>query len=385
MRRGFATIMSLAMGTAVLSSSEVSWADPAGTNALPINVVTIKTDDADDQAEALTTAVKAEVRQLAGWSLADGDNSLEMLTLALRCPSPPDAACELRIADQIKTDRFVWGTLKKSSGHRVEGVLHLWTRNQGQTSANVAFDENMTEANDDAMRKVAKDAMAALTGGPPKGSVRITAGETNGQVFVDNQPSGAIHNGIATLFMPVGKHRVEVRAPGYSPVSGEVSVSPNSSVALTLTPVTLEQATADSARFSTRKIAGYGALAGGVMLGAAGFYSSLKVRSIDNDEGLTAYRDHLSSNLNICDEAKAGRVVAGAASPNEVKDMCSSATTYQTLQWVFYGLGAVSAGVGTYLILTEKPSQPSTTSARNIQVVPSAGRQGGGLDVRVIF
>jgi hypothetical protein len=387
MRRGFAAIMSLAMAAAIMSSSEISWADPPGTNALPINVVTIKTDDADEQAEALTTALKAEVRKLAGWSLMEGDNSLEMLSLALRCPSPPDAACELRIADQIKADRFVWGTLKKSGGHKVEGALHMWTRSQGQTTANVSFSDNLTEANDDAMRKVAQDALTTLTGGPPKGSVRVTAGETNGQIFVDGQPSGAIHEGVATVFVSVGKHRIEVRAPGYAPASGEVSVSPNSSVALSLTPTTEEQASASTNKTSTKKLIGYGGIAGGLIFGIAGVYSSLKVHSISTDSGMTAYREGTDPGVDICDRARAGVVAKGpnAAGPNEVADMCSSGSTYQTLQYVFYGLGAISAGIGTYFILTDKPEQPSTSSARNIQFVPSAGRQGGGFNLRMSF
>ena len=68
---------------ATLGDVGVARADPAGPDALPITVVSIRTDDADDQADALTQATKSEVRKLKGWSLGEGDHSLEVLSLAL--------------------------------------------------------------------------------------------------------------------------------------------------------------------------------------------------------------------------------------------------------------------------------------------------------------
>jgi len=365
---------------ATLGDVGVARADPAGPDALPITVVSIRTDDADDQADALTQATKSEVRKLKGWSLGEGDHSLEVLSLALRCPSPPDAACEVRIADQIKADRFVWGTLKRAPGHRVTGTLHLWTRGQGQTKTDVSFSDNLTEPGDKSLRKVVTDALAALTGGPPKGSVKISAGDVSGQVFVDGQPSGSIKDGQATIFVGVGTHKIEIRAPGYAPSSGEVTVRPNSSVGLDLKLETEEAARKAASKPSLKRIGAYSAIGVGGALLAAGVYSSLKVNSINNDDTYADYREGVSGN--VCDAAKAD----GMRPNSEVDDMCSTASKYGTLQFVFYGLGALSAGAGVYLLMTDKPkAEVQSPPASAVRLVPSVGPRVNGVDLQVTF
>ncbi len=365
---------------ATLGDVGVAQADPAGPDALPITVVSIRTDDADDQADALTQATKSEVRKLKGWSLGEGDHSLEVLSLALRCPSPPDAACEVRIADQIKSDRFIWGMLKRAPGHRVTGTLHLWTRGQGQTKTDVSFSDNLTEPGDESLRKVVTDALAALTGGPPKGSVKISAGDISGQVFVDGQPSGSIKDGQATIFVGVGTHKIEVRAPGYAPSSGEVTVRPNSSVGLELKLETEEAARNAGSKPSLKRIGAYSAIGVGGALLAAGLYSSLKVNGINNDDTYKDYQQGVSGN--VCDAAK-----SGGTNPNgEVDDMCSTARKYGTLQFVFYGLGALSAGAGVYLLMTDKPkAEMQSPPPSAIRLVPSVGPRVNGVDLQVTF
>src|ERR1051325_936057 len=102
-----------AAAAAVLAGSAPAWSAEPGPDALPINVIAVQTADADDQAEALTKALRTAVRATAGWSLGEGDYSLEVLTLSLKCPEPPDANCQSRIADQIKADRYIWGVIQK--------------------------------------------------------------------------------------------------------------------------------------------------------------------------------------------------------------------------------------------------------------------------------
>lgn len=385
MRRGLAGLMVLG-SFAILASATPCFADPPGPNALPIHVVRIKTEDSDLQADALTTALRAEVRNLTGWSLGEGDSSLEVLTLALRCPWPPDAACEMRIADEIKADRYIWGTIDEKGGKSV-GTLHMWQRDQGQTKVDLSYAANLTEANDETLRGIVRDALATLTGGPPKGSVEIKADDVNGQIFVDGKPAGAIRDGKATIFVPAGTHRVEVRAPGYADVSGDVTVRPSGSVSLSLHPVPKEEDEASGLPPNLRRIGAYGALVAGGALAVGGVYSSLKVRSISNDDAFAAYREGVEGD--VCDAAKDGQRsgVAGAASPSDVEDKCSTAGKFNILQYVFYGLSAVSVGAGTYLLATEEPEEKGNASpgTARLQVLPSAAQGGGGLDVRLVF
>src|SRR3954469_24743956 len=160
-RHGFAW----AVGATLLAGSAAAWGAEPGPDTLPINVIAVQTADADDQAEALTKALRTAVRAMPGWSLGEGDYSLEVLTLSLKCTDPPDANCQSRIADQIKADRFIWGTIQKK-GPNVQGSLYLWVRGKGTNKVPVSYSATLTEANDDALRKIANSSMDQLTGGP---------------------------------------------------------------------------------------------------------------------------------------------------------------------------------------------------------------------------
>ena len=78
-----------------------------GPDALPVHVVAVKSLEALDQAQALTNALKKAVRDSEGWSLGDSNQSLEFLAIQMKCAEPIDAACEARIADQLKADRYL--------------------------------------------------------------------------------------------------------------------------------------------------------------------------------------------------------------------------------------------------------------------------------------
>src|SRR5215475_7074308 len=109
-------------------------ADAPGPRAYPVYVLAIDTDDAEDQADALTGALRSRVRSAPGWSLQETTHALGMLTTALRCPARPDAACLQKIGDQLRTDRFLWGFLTKAAGNQVTAELHLWARGKPDAS-----------------------------------------------------------------------------------------------------------------------------------------------------------------------------------------------------------------------------------------------------------
>jgi hypothetical protein len=84
----------------------------AQESKLPVAVLSLQTEDAFDQAEALTKALKRVVSETPGWSHIDNDWAVQVLVLSLECVEPPDAACEEKIAAEIKTDRYLWGTMR---------------------------------------------------------------------------------------------------------------------------------------------------------------------------------------------------------------------------------------------------------------------------------
>lgn len=373
--------LALGLGAWVLSGlPAVALADEPGSGALPIEVLTVMADDgADDQAEALTKALRHAVKEAPGWSTGPGDHSLEVLSLEMKCPLPPalpDASCESRIADQIKADRFMWAVLKKQ-GESVVGELHLWVRGQGESKVDLNYTANLTEASDEALKTIARASVQQLTGGAPKGGVHIKAGTVGGQVFIDGQPMGALVAGEATFPLASGAHTIVVKAPGYADALAQIVVKPNTNSDVAMTLLAVEP----KASPNYRRIGGFAAVGAGVAFGIVGVVSTLQVNGVKNDQGFITYANQYVSSTDVCDAAndkrgpdvtKGERALAGAASFEDAASMCSKAATFQALQFVFYGLAAVSAGTGAYLIAT---SQPGFT------LKPQVGLDSGRLDL----
>jgi hypothetical protein len=367
--------MATTAAAALLCGGAPARAAEPGPDTLPINVIAIQTDSADDQAEALTKALRGAVRQMPGWSLGEGDYSLEVLTLSLKCPEPPDANCQSRIADQIKADRYVWGTLKKKDkkSGMVIGQLNLWVRGKGTSKWPLEYSANLTDQNDDSLKRLAKEAIDNLTGGPPKGGIHVRAGNVAGQVFVDGQPIGALKNGEGTFMVPSGSHKVTVKAVGYADTESQVVVKPTGApLELTLTLM----ATGDRTPMNWRKVGGFTALGLGVAAAAVGFASMAQVKSaqdaLGNKDSGPASMEPLS--VDLCDDAHAAKYGLASA--------CSKGKTFQTVQIAMFPLAAVLGGVGIYLVATSGKSAPKTGG---LQVTPLVGPNAGKLDLTYTF
>src|SRR5690242_13691103 len=61
-------------------------ADQSTAHTVSVAVLGLDSDDAEEQADALTGALRSRIRASQGWSLVDTTQSLGMLTAALRCP-----------------------------------------------------------------------------------------------------------------------------------------------------------------------------------------------------------------------------------------------------------------------------------------------------------
>jgi hypothetical protein len=365
-------VLAWAAAAVIAAGSGSALAAEPGPDTLPINVIAIQTNDADDQAEALTKALRKAVRDMPGWALGAGDYSLEVLTLSLKCPEPPDANCQSRIADQIKTDRYVWGTLKKK-GPLVSGEVHLWVRGKGTSSWPLEYTANLTEANEEALRKIAVQSIDQLTGGPPKGGVHIRAGNVAGQVFVDGQPVGALKSGDGSFMVPSGTHKVTVKAVGFADIESTVLIKPTGPAAeVSLTMV----AQSDGTGPNWKRIGGFGALGLGVVFGVVGIASSVKVNSVQSTvnevrTGSTASDVCASSFISSYNPPFGG----SQPSQSALSSACSSGKTFQTLQIVSYPIAAVAGGVGIFLIATSGRSAPRRSGFNfNPQVGPGIGK-----------
>jgi hypothetical protein len=334
-------------GSLFLSAAAVR-AEPPGPGVLPVQVIAIQSDGADDQAEALTAAIRSRVRAIRGFSLHDSDFALEVLTLGFKCGDVPDEPCQAKIGDHIHADRYIWGTVKRSKTQRqVTAELKLWTRGAPAARTQLTFSDNLTAPGDEALKRLVEEALGKLLE-PPKSA-----------------PPPA-----ASVSVP----RVTSAVPAI-PTAGLARADlPSTSSDLP------EEASSDG-----RRTTGWAAVGLGGVLLAAGVYSVVRVRAIDSDDRVEAYRQGFHSGVDVCDQARAGveSKVAGAATSTQMKDFCSSATTFQTLQYIFFGLGAVSAGAGIYLLASDKSgTRPATT---RFQVSPSIGQSGGRLDLSFTF
>jgi PEGA domain len=395
-----ARLGALVIGSAMLTSAGAARAADPGPDTQPLNVVAIEGNDAEDQAEALTKALRNAVRASGGWSLSPGDYSMEVLVLSMKCADPPDATCQAKIADEIKVDRYIWGYLKKLKNGNVAGELALWVRGKGTTKTPIEYSANLTEANDDSLKRVANDAFNKLTGGSPKGGVHVKAGAEGGQLFIDGEPIGALTNGEATLQIPSGTHTLMVKAPGYDDAQTQVVIKPGktSDVALTLTKATPKGGP------SGRAIAGVAMLSGGVLVaGAGGIVGLIQISKNSTTEKLPGYQALQDDPGDLagkspCDFATnhAGGFTNPKASPKvdidqaamkKVISGCNTNKTLTTMEIILYPTGAVLAGVGLYLLITApssaKPAQSASASRWSFD--PLVGPTGGKLDVTYHF
>lgn len=131
----------------------------------------------------------------------------------------------------------------------------------------------------------------------------------------------------------------------------------------------------------TKRTMGWVAVGGsGVLLGAFG-YSYYRVTSINQDEGIEAYRNGVTGDM--CDAADDGQVVAGAPSPAQVQSDCTSAQRWERLQYVFMPLALVSMGAGIYLLSSGRSTK--TKSAAGVRVEPTIHSQGAAVQLRGSF
>jgi hypothetical protein len=342
MSRAF-TLLSVLV-TSLLVSRTV-WGEPPVSKATPVYVLSIWTDDADDQADALTQALRARVRQAPGWSLLQTTQSLETLAIALKCPAKPDFPCLQRIGDQLKADHYVWGTMdkKKAPAGYVSAEVHLWTRVKPDTVARENYADNLKDPNDESLRAIAADLFTKLAPAPAP-PVAIAAADA---------PPAAAPSG--------GEHQTPAIAIATFPTAR--STAPD--------------------RFPTRTVIAYSAVVvGGVLLVAsiveAANWISDSNRSTD-DRKLVS-----KSVTDVCADS----------SSTAAKDACNSskdAVTASTLGWLFAGLGAALVGTGVWLITSDDGSRKgpgdevSSGPERRVKVLPSFGPRATSLELNVTF
>lgn len=371
----------LAVVTCVLLPSRAR-AEAAGPQATPLVVLDIDSEDAEDQAEALTASLRSRVRSAARWSLVEpsttgGTQALGTLIVALKCTSKPDAACLQRIADQLHADHFIWGQLARSAGSQVTVELHLWTRGKPDAGLKESYTDNLKDPSDENLRKLTAKLFAKLTGTNATGSLVVHAGTESGTIVINGVPQGKLEGGNARLEIAAGTHLVEVRIAGFTAPARQVVLDAGSEAELTfvLTAAKSEPNTPPPAPFPVRKVVGFSAVGVGAALLAVGGIEGLRFLSERSD--LDDARAKTPTTIqNLCDDSITPTTEAGCRAYNSAKKA-------RTLAIVFSAIGGVVAGAGLVVLLTD-PGPPKPTAGK-VQVSPHFGPAEGGVDLSVRF
>jgi hypothetical protein len=377
----------------VVLSAVALWCSRASAQAVrpqTLHILEIDSDDADEQAEALTGALRSRARTAPGWILLDTTQSLSMLTAALRCPQRPDPMCLQHIADQLKAERFIWGIMTKQGAgpHQVTVELHLWARGKPDVSIKETYSDNLKDQGDDTLRKIANRAFERLTG-TSTAPVTVHAGTIEGTVMVDGDQRIPLHQGLATLSLTSGPHTIEVQAPGFATARQTVLAgATNQDVTFDLRPQVPEVvAPAPPSSRSGKKLLKWGMLiGGGALLVAGGVLAGV----------FEAERATLNSDLQRNYDTGSTTPISNpcqVANPNsEETSGCSAHNVAQAVlvpELVSFGVGAALTTVGIVLFVrdhgSDEPQSASPVGLQGVKIDPALSPRGSSLKLSVAF
>jgi hypothetical protein len=382
-------------------------------------ILGLDSDDAERQADALSSALRSRARMQPGWTISDNTDSIALITAALRCPSHPDATCEKRIAEQLKTEKFFWGTVKRIGPGQLSAEVHYWQRGKPDSSTKEIFPESIKDANDSNARLAATHIFEKLTGSAPlNGSVTVKAGDGDGAVIVDGEQKGSLDHGSTKIDLPPGSHSIEIRASGFEPSKQTVNVvaSNEALVTMTLVPVAVAPVVPhkdDTAPPPEEASSGHGK--GRLIVGLALIGLGVVAEGIAGYEGL-----QFLSNRSTWNDFKSQGCAEGTPigqsgeTPNGLRPGCGTQATpvavhdalcagnlnnssgcqaYDSAKsaiapgFIFASAGVVLAGAGVVVILTApKNSEGSTTPQAGKPIfLPIVGPTVAGMSVGVPF
>lgn len=358
----------------------------ARAQASPIHVLLIESNGPDNQAEQLTGSLRKRFAKSGrDWSVQNSPDSFETIRLA-KCapPKQADAACLQVVYGFLKSVPFVWGTLVKKEGGNLFADLHLY-KGPGKPDqpAQDTFSENLSGED---YTKVAARLYAKLNNLTPSAFITVHAGNGGGSVFVDGADKGSLDpQGAATVEVPTGQHAIEVRVPGFLPATQQLTVVAGADQelpAFTLTQAKpeLPAVIGPASSIPWRRVAAFTAMglgAASLIIGTVEGVRFLGLKSdLDND------RNNVPNTVtNVCQDLSTPASIDACSKYND-------ATNARVLEIVFLSVGAVLAGGGFVLLITDKPdNKPSDATAPRAastpRLLPSFSRNSAGLDFSV--
>jgi hypothetical protein len=343
----FGVTVALALGFGAAAPRR-ALAEQHATAAAELQVLALMTDDADDQADALSHALRARVAAMPAWSLGEANVSFETLAIALHCPTKPDTGCLERIAGQLHVEHFIWGTMSHArSGSEVTVDLHLWSHGAREARAVMTFPYNLKDAHSPKLRMIATHLIDLLSADTVQTVFEVHAGTGGGHVFVDGAEAATLSGGTALITVAPGPHAVGVKVAGYAAPEQTVDTSSTAPREVTFALTPHDSASADSASggLDPRKALGYSAVGAGAILVVAGIVEG--AGWISDARKSSEERSLVPNNVtDVCNPPMPSSAAAIACSTTRRE------STEAALAWVFTFAGAGLAATGTWLLLT---------------------------------
>ena len=381
-------------------------------------ILGLDSDDAERQADALSAALRTRARAQPGWIISDNTDSIALVTAALRCPSHPDATCEKHIGEQLKTDRFFWGNVRRIGPNQLAAEVHYWQKGKPDSSVREIFPDSAKDATDPATKAAAAHIFEKLTGAtPPGGTLTVTAGTGEGAVLVDGEQKGSLDHGVAHIDLAPGTHEVEVRSSGFMPSKQSVTVvaGNEAQVSMTLVPVaappnvphhddTQPPPETGGGHGKGRMIVGLALIGLGVIAEGVAGYEGLRFlsnRSTWNDYQITSCAQAspagtseggLAGCQGVTSRHDIGCPANGMrGAPFATADQCDaydSAKGAIAPGFIFAGAGVVLAGAGAVILLTAPSSSETAASGKastTPKITPLVGPNVAGMSAGFEF
>ncbi len=358
----------------LLALPRIARADQPGAHTVPVAVLAFDSEDSEEQADAVTNAVRSRLRAAPGWSLIETTQSLGMLTAAMKCPTRPPPECQQKIAEQIKTERYIWGFVTKGPLQgQVTAETHLYQKGKPDTVLKESYADNLKDANDDTLRKIATRIVERL-GGTAVGVVIIKSTEQTGEIIVDGEKHVALAQGTARVELAAGGHSIELAPSGGAAVKRNVLVTAGRETVVEFTPQGVAEPPSEGSPVRTRKIIGGISMGVGAILGAVAIYEAFHWNSLQSQgEDYARGLEKPSIPGRECREYDSKCI-----------QINTDATTASALAWTLGGVGAVGLGVGAFLFFTDPgSSEPNKAEAPRpkTRVLPQVGGNSGGVMV----
>lgn len=361
-------------------------------------ILSFETDDADEQADAFTAALRAKMRATPGWTLSENTVSLGLLTAALKCRV--DAPCLQRVGDQLKADKFFWGRLSRLGKTHVIVEAHYWQRGKHDSVVKETYSDDLRDPNNEALKKIATRVFERLTNTLTTGTLAVQAGRAGGVLYVDGNEAGRLAGGFVSVELKAGPHTVEVRAPGFVPVRRTVNVVVGSEtpVSMALAPEPGSEAVAtrtpgEKAPLEPKgssPIVAYTLLGAGVVVGTVGAVFGLQwfgkkgeVRDLKADN----YGVPGAASIEDPCVARPGVPTTTAERMRQACDLGSDDIPFSAVGWAAGGAGVVLIGAGVALLVVNKSGSKEAAAAapKHWALAPAVGPREASLRLDVRF